>query len=153
MSTSMGWRATVVQAPFTFSSAQLQGHEILFIMIPCQGMASPRHLQPWPATIATMIVRIHELRGKLGIGSTLGHYLSIFIHPNDVTRPLSLHTIKGEGGTLDQRERNSKTTPHDGNVLSTHSSTCTHPYTETWELSLSRLACIPLLQALRCKAT
>jgi hypothetical protein len=120
---------------------------------PAQGMASPRHLQPRPATTTTMTVRMHELRGKLGIGSTLGHSLSIFVHPNIVTRPLRLRTIKGEGGTLDQREQNGKTTPHNGNVLSTHSSTCTHPYTETWELSLSWPACIPLLQALRCKAT
>jgi hypothetical protein len=100
-----------------------------------------------------MTVRMHELRGKLGIGSTLGHSLSIFIHPNAVTRPLPLDTITGEGGTLDQGEWHSETTSHNGNVLRTHSSTRTHPHTETWEPSLSRSACIPLLQALRCKAT
>jgi hypothetical protein len=91
------------------------------------------------------------LIGKLRIGSTLGHSLSIFVHPNVVTRPLPLHTIKGERGTLDQND--GRTTPHNGNVLSTHSSTQTHPHTETWEIFLSRPACIPLLQALRCKAT
>jgi hypothetical protein len=65
---------------------------------------------------------------KLGIGSTLGHLLSIFVHPNAVTRPLPLHTIKGEEGTLDQGERHSETTPRNGNVLSTHSSTRTHTH-------------------------
>jgi hypothetical protein len=49
---------------------------------------------------------MHELRGKLVIGSTLGPFLSIFIHPNAVTQPLSLHTIKGEGGTLDRERSN-----------------------------------------------
>jgi hypothetical protein len=111
-------------------------------MTPCQGMASPHHLQPRRATTTTMTVRTHELRGKLGIGSTLWHSLFIFVHPNAVTRPLPLHTIKGEGGTLDQRRWHGKTTPCNGNVLSTHSSTRTHPRTETWEPSLSRPACI-----------
>jgi hypothetical protein len=77
MSASIGRGAMVVQAP-TFLPAQLQGHEILFIMTPCQGMASPRHLQPRRTTTTMMTVRKHELRGKLGIGSTLGHSLSIF---------------------------------------------------------------------------
>jgi hypothetical protein len=108
------------------------------------------HLQPRHATITTTIVRMHELRGKVGIGSTLGLFLSIFVHPDTVTRPLPLHTIKGEGGTLD---KTCWRTPNNGNVLSIHSNTRTHPHTETWELSLSRPACITLLQALRCKAT
>jgi hypothetical protein len=116
-------------------------------------MASPHHLQPRCATTVMMTVRTHELRGKLGIESTLGHSLSIFVHQNVVTRPLPLHTIKGEEGTLDQRWWHNKTTPCNGNVLSTHSSTRTHPRTETWEPSLSQPAYIPLLQALRCKAT
>jgi hypothetical protein len=60
------------------------------------------HLQPRHATTTTMTVRMHELRGKLGLGSTLGSFLSIFVHPDTVTRPLPLHTIKGEGGTLDR---------------------------------------------------
>jgi hypothetical protein len=98
----------------------------------------------------TMTVRMHKLRGKLGIGSTLGPSLSIFVHLDTVTRPLPLHTIKGEGETLDKTRW---TTPSNGNVLSIHSNTRTHPHIETWELSLSRLACIPLLQALRSKAT
>jgi hypothetical protein len=136
----------------TFSPAQLQGHEIFFIMTPCQGMASPRHLQPRHAATTTTTVRMHELRGKLEIRSTLGPFLSTFVYSDTVTRPLSLHTIKGEGGTLD-RKTNGETTPNNGNVLSTHSNTRTHPHTETWEPSLSRPACIPLLQALRCKAT
>jgi hypothetical protein len=108
------------------------------------------HLQPRHATTMTTTVRMHELRGKLGIGSTLRPFISIFIHPDTVTRPLPLYTIKGEGRTLD---RTCWTTPNSGNVLSIHSNTRTHPHTETWELSLSRPACIPLLQALRCKAT
>jgi hypothetical protein len=137
--------------PPTFSPVQLQGHEIFSIMTLCQGMASPRHLQPWHATTAMMTMRMQKLRGKLGIGSTLGHSLSIFVHPNAVTWPLPLHTLKGEGGTLDKGD--SETTPHNGNVLSAHSNTQTHPHTETWELSLSRPACILLLHALRCKAT
>jgi hypothetical protein len=74
-------------------------------------------------------VRMHKLRGKLGIGSTLGHSLSIFVHPNVVTRPLPLHIIKGKGGTLDKGD--SETTPCNGNVLSAHSNTRTHPHTET----------------------
>jgi hypothetical protein len=41
MSTSTEQGATAVQAP-TFSLAQLQDHEIFFIMTPYQGMASPR---------------------------------------------------------------------------------------------------------------
>jgi hypothetical protein len=45
---------------------------------------------------------MHELREKLGIGSTLGPFLSIFVHPNIVTQPLPLYTIKEEGGTLDK---------------------------------------------------
>jgi hypothetical protein len=65
-------------------------------------MAAPRHLQPRHATTTMTTVRMHELKGKLGIGSTLGHFLSIFVHPNKVTRPLPLHTIKGERGTLDK---------------------------------------------------
>jgi hypothetical protein len=116
-------------------------------------MASPRHLQPQHATTTTTTVQIHELRGKLAIGSTLGPFISIFVHPDTVTRPLPLHTIKGEGGILDKKEARRKTTPSNGNVLSTHPNTRTHPLTETWEPSLSRPACIPLLQALRCKAT
>jgi hypothetical protein len=97
-------------------------------MTSCQGMAAPRHLQPWRVTTATTTVQKHELKGKLGIGSTLGHSLSIFVHPNTVTRPLPLQIIKGEGGTLDQR---GETTPHNGNVLSTHSNTRTHAHRET----------------------
>jgi hypothetical protein len=65
-------------------------------------MASPRHLQPRHATTTTMTVRMHELRGKLAIGSNLGPFLSIFIYPDIVTQPLPLHTIKWEGGTLDK---------------------------------------------------
>jgi hypothetical protein len=70
------------------------------------GMALPRHLQPWQAIATTTTVRTHELRGKLAIGSTLGPFLSIFVHPNTVTRPLPLHTINGEGGTLDRERSN-----------------------------------------------
>jgi hypothetical protein len=98
------------------------------------------HLQPRHATTTTTTLRTHEPRGRLGIGSTLGHFLSIFIHLDTVTRSLSLHTIKGEGGTLD---KTSWTTPSNGNVVSIHSNTLTHPHTETWEPSLSRPACIP----------
>jgi hypothetical protein len=60
------------------------------------------HLQPRRATTTTTTMRMHELRGKLGIGSTLGPFLSIFVHPDTATRPLPLHTIKGEGGTLNK---------------------------------------------------
>jgi hypothetical protein len=113
--------------PPTFLPMQLQGHEIFFIMTPCQGMASPRHLQPQHATTTTTTVRMHEQRGKLAIGSTLGPFLSIFVLPDTVTRPLPLHTIKGQGGTLNGGERQ-KTTPNNGIVLSTHPKTlkCTH---------------------------
>jgi hypothetical protein len=64
--------------PPTFSLAQLQGHKTLFIMTPCQGMASPCHQQPRRTITTTTTVQKHELRGKLGIWSTLGHSLSIF---------------------------------------------------------------------------
>jgi hypothetical protein len=84
MSASMGRGATAIQAP-TFLLAQLQGHEIFFIMTPCQGMASSRHLQPWQATAMMTTMRMHELRGKLAIGSTLGPFLSIFVRPNTIT--------------------------------------------------------------------
>jgi hypothetical protein len=67
-----------------------------------------------------MTVRMHELRGKLGIGSNLGHFLSIFVHPDTITRPLPLHTIQGEGGTLDKTRW---TMPSNDNVLSIHSNT------------------------------
>jgi hypothetical protein len=83
---------------------------------------------------------MHELRGKLGIGSTLEPFLSIFIHQDTVTRPLPLHTIKGEGGTINKR---GGTTLSNDNVLSIHSNTRTYPRTETYEPSLSRPACIP----------
>jgi hypothetical protein len=48
-------------------------------------MAAPRHLQPRRGTTAMTAVRKHELKGKLGIGSTLGHSLSIFVHLNTIT--------------------------------------------------------------------
>jgi hypothetical protein len=56
-------------------------------------------------------------------------------------------------GGRDPRQNDGETMPSNGNVLRAHSNTRTHPLIETWELSLSRSACIPLLQALRCKAT
>jgi hypothetical protein len=84
------------------------------------------HLQPQHGTTTTTTVRMHRLRGKLGIGSTLGPFLSIFVHPNIVTRPLPLHTIKGEGGTLDKTRW---TMPSNDNVLSIHSNTRTHTHT------------------------
>jgi hypothetical protein len=52
-----------------------------------------------------MTVLTHEQRGKLAIGSTLGPFLSIFVHLDTITRHLPLHTIKGEGGTLNGEER------------------------------------------------
>jgi hypothetical protein len=67
-----------------------------------------------------MTVRMHELRGKLGIESTLGPFLSIFVHLDTVTRPLPLHTIKGEREILD---KTCWTMPNNGNVLSIHSNT------------------------------
>jgi hypothetical protein len=116
-------------------------------------MASPRHLQPRQATSTTVTVRMHEQRGKLAIGSTLGPFLSIFVYPDTVTRSLPWHTIKGEGGTFDREKFDSETTPSNGNILNTHSNTRTHPLTETWEPSLSRPAYISLLQAFQYKAT
>jgi hypothetical protein len=147
MSASTERGATVVQGPLTFSSVQLQGHETLFIMTPCQDMASPRHQQP-RCTTTTTTVQKHELRGKLGIGSTLGHSLSIF-PTSEHCNPTSPFACYKRGGMDPQPGRHSKTMPHYGNVLNTHSSIRTHPHTETWEPSLSRRACIPLLQALR----
>jgi hypothetical protein len=70
--------------PPTFLLAQLQSHKIILIMTPCQGMASPRHLQLWHTDTTTTTMRAHEQRGKLAIGSTLGPFLSIFIHPDTV---------------------------------------------------------------------
>jgi hypothetical protein len=93
----------------TFSPAQLQGHETLFIMTPCQGMASPRHQQPRHTITTMMTIQKHELRGKLGIESTLGHSLSIFCtseHCNS-TPPFACYKRGGRdpqpgGGTAKQ---------------------------------------------------
>jgi hypothetical protein len=60
------------------------------------------HLQPRHATTTTTTVQMHELGGKLAIGRS---FLSIFVHPDTVTRPLPLYAIKGEGGTLDKKRR------------------------------------------------
>jgi hypothetical protein len=149
----MGRGATAVQAPYLFAGAASGPRNLLHHdTMSRYGLAASTviNLQPWHATTTMMTVRMHELRGNLGIGSTLGPFLSIFVHPDIVTRPLPLHTIKREGRTLD---KTGWTTPSNDNILSIHSNTRTHPHTETWELSLSRLACIPLLQALQCKAT
>jgi hypothetical protein len=153
MSTSTGQGATAVQALHLFAGAtsgprNLVHHDTMS----GYGLAVSTviHLQPRHTTTTTMTtVRTHEPRGRVGIGSTLRPFLSIFVHPDTVTRLLPLHTIKGEGGTLD---KTSWTTPSNGNVVSIHSNTRTHPHIETSEPSLSRPACIPLLQALRCKA-
>jgi hypothetical protein len=55
------------------------------------------HLQPRHSTTTTTIVQMHELRGKLGIGSTLGPFLSIFVHSDNVTRPLPFAYYKRGG--------------------------------------------------------
>jgi hypothetical protein len=107
------------------------------------------HLQPRHATTTTMTVQMHELRGKLGIGSTLGSFLSIFVYPDTVIRPLPLHTIKGEGGILDKTRW---TTSNNGNVLSIHSNTRTHTDRDLGAIPFSA-SLYPLLQALRCKVT
>jgi hypothetical protein len=122
-------------------------------MTPCQGMASPRHLQLWHVDTTTTTMRAHKHKGKLAIGSTLGPFLSIFIDPDTVTRSLPLHTIKGREGPSTEGRDEKKAMPGYGNVLSMHSNTQTHPLTETWEPSLSRTACNPLLQAPQCRAT
>jgi hypothetical protein len=60
------------------------------------------------------------------------------------------------GGRDPQRRgetRKKKETPSYGNVLSIHANTQMHPLIETWEPSLSRPACNPLLQVPRCTAT
>jgi hypothetical protein len=138
--------------PPIFLPAQLQGHETLFIMTPCQGMASPRHQQSrCTITKKTMTVQKHKLRGKLGIWSILGHSLFIF-RTSEHCNSTPLHAIKGEGGTLNREAQQDNTTLWQCSKH-THSSNRTHPHRETWEPSLSRPAYIPLLQALRCKAT
>jgi hypothetical protein len=142
MSTSTGRGATAVQAPHLFAGAASGPRNLLHHdTVSGYGLAASTmiHLQPQHATAATTTVRMHKLREKLIIGSTLGPFLSIFVHLDTVTRPLLLHTIKGEGGTLDKK---GWTTPSNSNVLSIHSNTRTHPLTETWEPSLSRPACI-----------
>jgi hypothetical protein len=107
-------------------------------------------------------IQKHELRGKLGIGSTLGHSLSILRtseHCN-LTPPFAYYKRGGrdpqlEGRTARQHHAMAifQTHTHTRTHTHTHSSTRIHPHAETWEPSLSQLACIPLLQALRCKAT
>jgi hypothetical protein len=106
MSTSTGRGATAVQAPQLFADAASGPRNLLHHdTVLGYGLAASTviHLQPRHVVTTTTIVRLHELIGKLAIGSTLGHFLSIFIHPYIVTRPLPLHTIKGEGGTLDRK--------------------------------------------------
>jgi hypothetical protein len=152
MFTSTGWGATAVQAPHLFTGAALGPWNLLHHdSMSGYGLVTSTviHLQPRHAITTTTTVRMHELRGKLGIGSILGPFLSIFVHPDTITWPLPLHTIKGEGGNLNKTRW---TTPTNGNVLSIYSNTRTHPHIETWELSLSWLAYIPLLQALWCKS-
>jgi hypothetical protein len=153
MSTSTGQGATAVQAPHLFTDAASRPQNLLhYDNVSGYSLAASTVIHLWPrhATTTTTTVRMHVLRGKLAIGGTLGPFLSIFVHPDTVTRPLPLHTIKGEGGTLNKK---GETTPSNDNVLSIHLNTRTHPHIETWEPSLSRPACIPLLQALRCKVT
>jgi hypothetical protein len=96
---------------------------------------------------------MHEYRGKLAIGSTLGPFLSIFCTSRyyNPTPPFAYYKKGREGPSTEEAIR--KTTPSNGNVLRHTQNTRTHPLTETWEPSLSRPACIPLLQAPQCKAT
>jgi hypothetical protein len=101
----MGRGATAVQAPHLFIDVASGPRKLLHHDTASRyGLAASIviHLQPWHATTTTTTVRMHELRGKLGLGSTLGPFLSIFLHPDTVTRPLPLHTIKGEGETHDR---------------------------------------------------
>jgi hypothetical protein len=101
----MGRGATVVQALHLFAGAASGPRNLLHHdTVSGYGLAASSviHLQPRHATTTTMTLRMHEPRGKLSIGSTLGPFLSIFVHPDIVTRPLPLHTIKGEGGILDK---------------------------------------------------
>jgi hypothetical protein len=140
MFTSTERGATAIQASSPFSLAQLQGHETLFIMTPCQGMASLRHQQPRRTTTTTMTVQKHELRGKLGIGSTLGHALSIF-PTSEHCNPIPPFACYKRGGRDHQPRRHNKTTPHYGNVLNTHalqhSNTPTHRDLGAIPLSMS----------------
>jgi hypothetical protein len=155
MSSSMGRGATAVQAPHLFAGVASGPRNLLHHDIASgYGLAASTviHLQPRHATTTTTTttVRMYELRRKLGIGSTLGSFLFIFVHPNTVTRPLPLHTIKGEGGTLD---KTGWTTPNNDNVLSIHSNTRIHHTQRDLGAIPVSASLYPLLQALRCKAT
>jgi hypothetical protein len=106
ISASTGLGAMVVQAP-TFSSAQLQGHEIFLIMTPCQGLASPRHPQLWHANTTTTTMRTHEQRGKLAIGSTLEPFSFCFCTFR-YCNPIPPFAYYKRGGRDPQREREMK---------------------------------------------
>jgi hypothetical protein len=117
-------------------------------MTPCQGMASPCHLQPRPTTTATTTVRMHRKARNREHLRAFSFYFRTSKYCS-LTPPFACYKRRGR----DPRQKDGGTTPHNGNVLSTHSNTRTHPHTETWELSLSRPTYILLLQALGCKAT
>jgi hypothetical protein len=133
--------------PPTISPAYLQGHETLFIMTPCQGMASPHHQQPrCTITTTTTTVQKHELRGKLGIGSTLGHSFSIFPtseHCNP-TPPFACYKRGGrdpqlEGDTARQHHTMAMFYTHTDTHTLNHSNTPTHRDLGAIPLSLDQL--------------
>jgi hypothetical protein len=151
MPTSTRRGAMAVQAPHLFASANSGPRNLLHndtVSRYALAASTVIHLQLRHATTTMTTVRMHELRGKLGIKSILGSFLSIFIYPDTVTRPLPLHTIKREGGTLD---KTGWTTPSNGSVLSI-TQTLEHTHTHLGAIPLST-SLYPLLQALRCKAT
>jgi hypothetical protein len=104
MSTSTGQGATVVQAPHLFTDTTSEPSNLLHHDT-MSGYGFTTSSTTMTCRTAMMIVLTHEQRGKLAIGSTLGPFLSIFVHLDTITRHLPLHTIKGEGGTLNGEER------------------------------------------------
>jgi hypothetical protein len=156
MSTSTGRGAMAVHLgpPPAFSPAQLQGHEIFFYHDTMSGYglaasstatACHHHHDYYANTRTERKARNREhLRA-----------FSFYFRTSKCCNPTPPFAYYKRGGR-DPRQRkwrHSKMIPCNGNVLNTHTNTRTPPRTETWEPSLSRPACIPLLQALRCKAT
>jgi hypothetical protein len=123
-------------------------------MTPCQGMASSRHLQLRHAATTINDYANTQTERKASNREHLMAF-SFYFRTSKYCNPTPPFAYYKRGGRDPQRggETREKAMPSNGNVLSTHPKKLKRTHSQRREPSLSRPACNPLLQALRCRAT